>query len=270
MTFDARERSTQDGRPVEIYTFARDGATWRYTSSDRDVVVLGNTYAAQAIRRSDIESTNEKARLGLRITAPRSLEVADLYRVAPPTQAVTLVLQQYHEGDGEVATLWTGRILSVRFEGLQAEIALEPLYTSIRRIGLRRLYQRQCPHVLYGPACRVARAGFRVDGTVAGVSGQVVSVAAASAYSAQHFSGGYLEFAAAAGVTERRFILEHAGAALTLSSGASDLAVGAAVSVFPGCDHTIATCESKFSNTANFGGFPYFPTKNPFDGNPVY
>ena len=270
MSFDTQERSIQGGRPVELYTFAREGATWRYTSGDRDVVLLGNTYAARALRRSDIESTNEKARLGLRITAPRFLEVADLYRVAPPTQAVTLVLQQYHAGDGEVATLWTGRILSVLFQGLQAEIALEPLYTSIRRIGLRRLYQRQCAHVLYGPACRVVRTGFRVDGTVASVSGQVVNVSAASAYAAQHFAGGYLEFAAAAGVTERRFILEHSGAALTLSSGASDLAPGAAVSVFPGCDHTIATCTSKFSNAANFGGFPYFPTKNPFDGSPVY
>lgn len=270
MSFDDRERSTQDGRPVELYTFARDGSTWRYTSGDRDVVLLGNTYAARALRRSEIEATNEKARLGIRITAPRTLEVVDLFRVAPPTQAVTLVLQQYHAGDGEVATLWTGRILAVSFQGLQAEIAAEPIYTSIRRIGLRRLYQRQCPHVLYGPACRVARAGFRVEGTVANVTGQVVAVAAALAFADGHFAGGYLEFAAAAGVTERRFILEHTGAALTLSSGASDLAVGAAVALLPGCDHTLATCAAKFGNAANYGGFPYMPTKNPFGGDPIY
>lgn len=270
MSFDTRERSIQDGRPVELYTFARGASVWRYTSGDRDVVLLGNTYAARAIRRSEIESTNEKARLGLRVTAPRSLEVADLYRVSPPTQAVTLVLQQYHEGDGEVATLWTGRILAVSFTGPQAEIACEPLYTSIRRIGLRRLYQRQCPHVLYGPACRVQREAFRVDGTVGAVAGQVVTVAAASAYAAQHFAGGYLQFLVAAGVPERRFILEHSGAAITLSSGASDIPVGAAVSLFPGCDHSAATCAAKFSNAANYGGFPYMPTKNPFGGDPIY
>ena len=139
MSFDTRERSIQDGRPVELYTFTREGAVWRYTSGDRDRVLLGETYLARALRRTEIESTAEKARLGIRVTAPRSLEVADLYRVSPPTQVVTLLLQQYHEGDGEVATLWTGRIMAVAFQGLQAEISLEPIYTSIRRIGLRRL-----------------------------------------------------------------------------------------------------------------------------------
>lgn len=270
MSYDAREHSTQDGRPVDLYTFARDGATWRYTSGDRDVVLLGNTYAARALRRTEIESTNEKARMGIRITAPRTLEVVDLFRVAPPTQAVTLVLQQLHVGDDEAATLWTGRILAVSFQGLQAEIAAEPIYTSISRIGLRRLYQRACPHVLYGPACRVSRAAYRAIGTVGSVSGQAVIVSAAAAYPAQHFAGGYLEFAAAPGVTERRFILEHSGGAITLSSGASDLAAGAAVSLYPGCNHTIAACGSKFSNTANYGGFPYMPTKNPFGGDPIY
>jgi hypothetical protein len=48
------------------------------------------------------------------------------------------------------------------------------------------------------------------------------------------------------------------------------LAAGTTVTLFPGCDHTLATCSGKFSNTANYGGFPFMPTKNPFGGDPIY
>ena len=271
MTFEARERSTQDGAPIEIFTFARDEQRWRYTSADRDVTLAPNVFLSRPLRRTEIESTNEKARLGIKISAPRTLEVVDLYRVAPPSQAVTCIVQQYHEGDGELVTIWTGRVLGVEFAGAAAaEIALEPIFTSIRRIGLRRLYQRQCPHVLYGAACKVNRATFRVDGTVSTIVGQVVSVAAASGQPAGWFAGGYIEFATADGATERRFVLEHTGVALTLASTAFGLSVGGAVSLFPGCDHSITTCTSKFSNAANYGGFPYFPLKNPFGGDPIF
>lgn len=270
MTYDTVERSVQGGRPVELYTFARDTATWRYTSADRDVTVSSQTYLSRPISRSDIESTSEKARLGIRVRAPRTLEVADLYRVSPPTQAVTLVLQQYHEGDGQVATIWTGRILAVDFSGPAAEISLEPVYTSIRRIGLRRLYQRQCPHVLYGSSCKVARESFRSDGTVTAISGTSITVPAVSALAAGWFAGGYVEFIAEGGVAERRFILDSSGATIALASSAYGLSVGAEVKLYPGCDHSIATCASKFSNAANFGGFPFFPQKNPFNGQPVF
>jgi uncharacterized phage protein (TIGR02218 family) len=35
--------------------------------------------------------------------------------------------------------------------------------------------------------------------------------------------------------------------------------VGDTYAVYPGCDKRFATCQSKFSNAANFGGFPYVP-----------
>jgi uncharacterized phage protein (TIGR02218 family) len=243
---------------------------WRYTSADRDVTVSSQVYTARPIVRSEIESTHEKARLGMTLTVPRTLDVVELFRVAPPTQAVTCIVQKYHEGDAEVATIWSGRILSVIFEGVAARMQMEPIFTSIRRIGLRRLYQRQCPHVLYGPACKVNQTAVRVDGTAASISGLVVNVSAASALGVGWFAGGYIEYTVEGGVPERRFITDHSGAALTLSAAPYGLAAGAAVKVFPGCDHSISTCSTKFSNTANYGGFAYFPLKNPFGGSPIF
>lgn len=270
MSFDAIEKSADQGRPVELYTFQRDYQAWRYTSADRDLVIDGATYVSRAITRSSIESTPEMARSNLKITAPRDLEVADLYRISPPTLAVTLVVRQYHQGDGEQATIWAGRISTVDFVGIAAEITCDPVFTAMRRVGLRRLYQRQCPHVLYGAACRVNREVHRVDGVASSVSGAGVSVSAASAHANGWFSGGYLEYEVELGIPERRFISDHVGSSITLNTRPEGLSDGQAVKLYPGCDHTTASCTTKFSNILNYGGFPYFTTKNPFGGNPIF
>ncbi len=36
-------------------------------------------------------------------------------------------------------------------------------------------------------------------------------------------------------------------------------AVSDAFTIYPGCDLTMATCSSKFSNLAHFGGQPFVP-----------
>lgn len=270
MTFDAVEKSTQGGAPVELFTFARDTLRWRYTSADRAVTVLSATFAAAAISRSEIEAGQEIGRSAITINVPRDLPIADLYRVAPPSAPITCLVQQYHEGDGEVATLWTGRILGVEFAGAAAQIRCEPIFTSIKRLGLRRMYQRTCPHVLYGSACKVNKAAQLVAGAVDSISGFVVSVSEADAEDDGHFAGGFLEFEVAASVFERRFITDHTGAALTLATSPFGLAVGMAVNLYPGCDHTLATCNAKFSNAVNYGGFAFMPTKNPFGGDPIF
>ena len=36
-------------------------------------------------------------------------------------------------------------------------------------------------------------------------------------------------------------------------------AAGDAFTVYPGCDHTSATCRAKFNTLTNFRGFPFVP-----------
>jgi uncharacterized phage protein (TIGR02218 family) len=274
MTYDAQELSTQDGAPVEIYTFQRGTQVWRFTSADRDVVVSGDTYTKAVIRRGNVETSGELARSNLNLQTPRDFAIAELWRISPPTSRVTCLLRQYHLGDGELVTLWSGRVLNVGFEGAAADVRMEPVFTSVRRIGLRRLYQAGCPHALYsqGPGlCNVDPADHDVAGTVDAIDGFVVSVSEADALPDGHFAGGFLEWAPSAGVLERRFIESHVGAELTLSTNPLPLANGNAVTLLPGCDHTDgpAGCD-KFDNHLNHGGFKWFPIKNPFGGDPIF
>lgn len=274
MTFDAREKSAQDGKPVELYAFTRGAIVWRYTGADRDQeLVPGTVYASAVIRRSNIEQGAELNRSALKLTVPRDLPVAALFHVAPPSDAITLVLSEFHAGDpdAEVAVRWIGRILSVVFRGSDAEITLEPVGTSLRRTGLRRAFQRQCPHVLYGPRCKVDPALYRIEGEVVAVSGLTAEVAEADALDDGYFEGGFFEWEIATGVYERRFIFTHVGAELTFDSPPLGLAATDPARFYPGCDHSLGPngC-GRFNNHDNHGGTPYIPLKNPYGPEPVY
>lgn len=270
MAYDTLERSAADGRPVELYTFARSSLVWRYTSADRDLVVDTQAYSSAVIRRGGLEQGPEPVRAGLKLTVPRDFTIASLYKIAPPSDPITLVLRQYHYGDTGVAVLWQGIIKAVSFSGAEAEIELQPASGSLQRTGLRRCYQRTCPFVLYGPDCSANPAAFRVTAPAAIVSGLEVSVVAAASQSDGYYDGGFLEWLVAPGVYERRFIVSHVGVALTLDVVPLGLSAGTEVRIYPGCDHSLSTCSAKFANALNYGGMPYIPTKNPFGGDPIY
>lgn len=271
MTYAATETSIQSGRPVELYEFLNGATYYRYTSADSDVSYGGNTFTAAAIARDAIEATSETARLALNLTCARSLPVLELFSVLPPDAVVSLTVRRLHAGDGEAITLWLGRVLNVTWKPAAAEIHCESVYTSLKRVGLRRLYQKACPHALYGPGCNVSRASVVATKTVASISGAMLTLnGMVGTYVDGYFAGGYVEWERTAGQFDRRAIRSQVGGVIAIGFPFPGITVSASVYIYPGCDHTISTCDTKFSNRRNFGGMPYFPTKNPFNGTILY
>lgn len=270
MTYDAREASVQSGAPVELFEFARGSLVFRYTSADADFEFGGETFVAAPLQRGKLETSSERARNALTIQCARDFEIADFYRVAPPTDIVSLIVRRVHRDDAGVAVIWHGRVLNCDWQGSVASLRCEPVTSSLRRPGLRRSYQRGCPHVLYQQGdgmCNVVRATHSTVTTVAAVSGLTLTVAALGA---KPFAGGFVEWEVASGVIERRFIVSFSGLVLTLSQAFQGIAIADAVTVSPGCDHTQATCNGTYANGPNYGGFPFIPIINPFAGTPVY
>lgn len=268
MSFDAREKSVHAASPVELYEFRRGAFTWRFTSSQQDRVVGQVRYQAVPITRGPIERSGEMGRSSLRVRMARDIEFAAGFVATPPSEVTTLTLLRLHEGDTETAVIWLGRVLNAEWRGIEVEFNCEPVYTSLKRTGLRRLYQRHCPHALYGAGCNVAALAFRVAGTVAAVEGLRVTVPAAAGFGSGYFTGGYATWAGA-GVLEKRMITGHSLDVVTLAAVPPGLSVGQAIDLYPGCDHTLATCHGKFANSAHYGGFPFMPVKNPF-GSSIY
>jgi len=263
VSYQTLEASAQDASPIELYEFRRGGDVWRYSSGSSQETHIGYVYQPLPLRRSNIEQAGEMGRAGLRVSLPRDAQVAQGFVAAPPAEVTTLTIYRRHRGSTETVTLWMGRVLNAQWRDAEVEFSCEPVYTSLQRVGLRRLYQRNCTHVLYGSACGVSAVAYRVSGTVTVVNGNALEVPAAASYSAGHFAGGYLTWVSGS-ITEKRMITAHSGAAVTLSSVPQSLAAGMAVQLYPGCDHTLTACSAKFANAANFGGFPFMPARNPF------
>lgn len=270
MSYTGIETSIQSGRPVELYDFGNGGAHYRYTSADGDVVYGGNTYTAAPISRSAIEATSETVRTALNVTVARDLGILALFSTMPPENVVSLSVLRLHAGDGEAITQWMGRVLNVTFGNVSAEIHCESVYTSLQRVGLRRPYQVPCPHVVYGNGCNLDRTAFDAAATVSAITGATLTLSGLGSFSDGYFAGGYLEWQKSAGVYERRAVRSQIGGTVIISFPIPGMAAAAAVTLYPGCDHTLATCENKFGNHLNYGGMPCFPTKNPFDGTIIY
>jgi uncharacterized phage protein (TIGR02218 family) len=270
MSYDTQERSTQGGAPVELYEFTRGSSTDRFTSADADLTFETNLYTAATLQRSRVETTTERARNAITVRCAREFPIADLFRVAPPCDVIGLTVRRFHRGDNDPAVIWMGRVLNCEFSGSQAVLTCEPVSTSMKRPGLRRPYSRTCPHVFGSIGeglCNLDLTTVDISTSVSAIGTSTITVAALGAYS---YAGGYVSRTMPDGTTERRLILSASGLVLTLDRPFPGLAVSAAVVVVPGCNHTISTCNSVYANLVHYGGFPFIPTKNPFDGTPVY
>lgn len=269
MTFSTREGSEYDGRPIEIYTFTRGGNVWRYTSADEDQLVSGQVYKAMPIKRSNIEQTQEMARNNITITMSKTCPLLNQFRGSPPTSLISVTVRRFHEGLAEFITMWLGRVVNVKFAERDAEVRCEPVYTSLRRPVLRMRYQTTCPHVLYGGSCGVIRADYAVNGTLLTNSGSSINIGAAATFADGYFSGGYIDWENN-GDTQRRFILSHVGQRLEINLPFAGIQGGATMVLYPGCNHLLTTCNSKFNNVDNYGGQPFYGGKNPMNGSNVF
>lgn len=268
MTYTILEASVASGEPIEVYRFVVGSAVYRYTSYALPVTMtfegVPEEYLPTAIARSSIAQSQEQLKAALELRMSRDVAIADLFRDSTPAEIVLISVYRTHAGLNDFKVVWLGRVLNATFNGPEATLTCESVYTSLKRIGLRRAYQRTCPHSLYSPACGVNKAGFVQTLQVTGVAGSTVTLAGLSNYG-HHFAGGYVEFPVG-----RRPIVQQNGDQVTLPMAVRGLLVGHSADVYPGCDHTLQVCNDRFNNVDNYGGFPFIPRLNPFGNSPIY
>lgn len=261
MTYDAVESSAHGGQPVELYRFSSGTRKWLYTSADAPFVYQTETYEPYPLKRGAFRQTQELTKATLDILAARDLPFVADAMASPLVGVVVLTIYRRHRSDAEMTLWWKGRVDGVRFAGSEATIGCSPLATSLKRIGLRRPAQRQCPHALYGVGCNLTEAVWSASGALVSHIGANVTSGVFALQPNGWWVGGKILLE---GVP--RFIVGHAGDTLTLSAAVPGLAQNAGFVVSAGCDHAPATCDSKFGNALNYGGAPWFPIKNPFFG----
>lgn len=288
MTFAAYETSIDDGSPVQLFRFVYGGETAEvlaYTSHTDEITVDHGgsvgivTYSPVPIDRGNIVSNGSLDKSAVRIDMDIGTDLAELFRVYPPSNVVSLVIYQGHidDPDEEWVVVWSGRVVAARREGSSLRVSGEPVSTQMRRPGLRRHYQYGCPHALYQGQCGASKAAATSSTTVAGISGTVLTLASGweGSFDPSKFVRGHVEWTPAGKSTEYRTILRVDGDDVTISGIPNDLAVSDDIDVVLGCNHRAfaadgGDCEGLHNTLVTFGGQPWIPTQNVVNKNPYY
>lgn len=273
MTFNSRESSLADGQPVRLYEFSRGVLRWNYASCDRNVTLSNQEYRTVRGGLSDngIIQSGDPSADKLVITAPADLEVAQLFRVTPPSDEIRLVVRDMHYGDTDVVVSWVGSIKSVNWLALdRCRISCLSIEASMERPGLTDTYSRTCTAVLGDWRCKIDLEVYRVDLLPQSMTGTTVSSGTFAAYPDGWFTGGFVAWSVGSGNFDRRHIEAHQGSDLVMLGGTAGIPAGATLRVYPGCDFLIETCHGKFGNEPNFRGENKLQGESPFDGNQVW
>lgn len=278
MTYEANEISTQDGQIVSLYEFKWGETIWRYTSADQTITITQDAvdvdYEPIAIYDDGMvqggSSNND-----MTVTVQNDIPLVDLFRSTPPSGSIWLTIRRKHFGDpnDDWFVYWLGTIGNVKKGGMSdAKIIGRTILASFKRTGLRLSWSRNCPHMLYDTECRVNPDDFGVAATITAIADGVVTVDAAGGHPQGYFDGGLIRWQATIeGTFDRRSIEESPSATSFRIFGSTDrLGVGMAVTLYPGCDLTTATCDGRFNNLANHGGLEQMSGDNPFDGKNIF
>jgi uncharacterized phage protein (TIGR02218 family) len=242
----------------------RDGAVFGFTDHDRDVVVDGTLFeAAAGFTASQIQSS-----LGLAVDnfsadgALSSARITETDILAGRYDDAALELlhanwndptQFYIEARGNLGNIERkGAAFTAEFRSLAQRLN--------QRIGAS--FERSCDAQLGDARCGVdlALPAFSGAVTIVSVDGAHLFVSGLSSFARGWFTGGARQTASASYDIKAHIIEPDGSVMLELwtAQGAA-LAAGDAVTVKAGCAKNFPTCKNKFSNAANFRGFPHIP-----------
>ena len=155
-------------------------------------------------------------------------------------------------------TLFSGLFLTIKVGALASLATVANQLRYLDQPMPRNLFTLRCNHTLYDSGCGVSKASFATSGTVQ--AGTTASVIATSTAIATHVQGLILFTSGAANGIQAQVVDVNSGAVALAYPLPVLPAVGDGFKLYAGCDHTSATCQAKFSNLANFRGYPSIPS----------
>lgn len=157
------------------------------------------------------------------------------------------------------AVMFSGRVSTVDSVGeTSATISVASDLVILSANMPTNIFSPTCTHVLYDSGCKAIKGAFATNGTVS--AGSTSTVILFSGALISHMQGTTL-FTSGANTNLFGTIKSVTpGVSLTLTVPLpSQPQAGDTFISYYGCDHTLATCKSVFSNVQNFRGFPFLP-----------
>jgi uncharacterized phage protein (TIGR02218 family) len=242
-----------------------DGVIKGFTTFDRNLTLSGVTYVADgAVTPSALESTSGMA--------TDNLEIAGLLNSTELAESeIEAGLYDYARIDVYVCN-WadlTQGVVQLRRGWLGQVTIANGIYAAELR-GMHDLLQRpfgvtysaECRHDLGDSNCTINLGMVTITGSVTTVMDAAHFSDTSRTEASGQFNYGKLTWTSGANqgrsMEVKNWDLPSQTFSLWLPM-ANPIAVGDHYTVYAGCDKRFTTCQSKFSNGINFGGFPYVP-----------
>jgi uncharacterized phage protein (TIGR02218 family) len=267
MSFSDDEKSQHGGQPIHLFDFDLEGGdqpAYYYTDHYQDLTVLTHTYTAATISRGPFVASGESRRDEMTLETHEDLAVIDELLYRTPPRSATVTVRRYHGNIDNVATIWRGNIRSTHQAGRKVSIRVSSALAEMLDVTVPAVaFQTVCNHVLGDARCTVDLDSFKKSTTVSAIDDnpRIITVVSLDGAGDNVYRGGYVERTSDG---EKRLIVGQLGTVLTLVRPFRTLSTTNAVVCFQGCDHSLSTCDSKFSNSENFGGAPFVRVENLF------
>lgn len=273
----------------DLFEFRYGDKTWYFTSADKSVIHGGNTYLPMVLGRADIVDEDiDKCDTEITFPYPKQLlnansdDLQALFINKIYYKAVTVTILELYKG--ETLVIHIGRVVQPSFDDDANTMTLvsETGETQQNKNILTRKFQKTCSNKIYDRICGLNIEDWAVEITVTSISGLTVNftvnptpvldvngdpvldvggnpVTEIKSYTSNYFNRGVLY---ENGVFTT--IMSSTANSVTLGREHYGLQVNDVVKIAPGCDQTrTGPCNTIFSNTLNFMGFPNIPSVNP-------
>lgn len=232
-----------DNGPRAHWTVGLDVGSWSITVMPRPGDVIGSLPWMHAVRAGILQEATCRVDRG--------------YIYAwPDTPSLTLV-------PVGLVNVFFGRVAELDFGRSSVQININDPRELLDIDMPRNLYTAGCRYALFSPQCTLNKAAFASNVAVIGpvTSTQIITVNL-PAVADNYFALGNLVFTSGENAGLRMMIRSSVTATGVLTLIAPlpyTIAPADALTIYPGCDKAVATCDTKFNNKLNYGGFTEIP-----------
>lgn len=247
-----------------------DGTVYRFTSHDKEVIFRGETYTpcgsllSSALQTSAEFGATENMDLS-GIISSGQISRGDLW-AGRFDGADVEVWRVDWEATNNAELMAAGRCGSVQMGSTEFTFEVTTAGERLQQRPILQPYTPTCLYKLGDSRCSFNLPALQVSGSVTAIpSPNLRTVARRRMFTdtARTEADNYFQLGRLTWVTGA-----NAGISVDVKSFASDvfileqamkheIEIGDTYTVVPGCDHLFTTCDVKFSNSINFGGFPH-------------
>lgn len=231
-----------DSGPRAHWTTGFNTGSWQVTIMPRPTDTLGSLAWLPAVRAGLLQEATVQVDRGYVTAWP-----------ATPTMKLTPV--------GTV-NIFFGRTAEIDFGRSSVQININDPRELLGIDQPRNLYTAQCRYALFDTQCALNKASFAVAATVTAVGSQQNFTLGALGQVDGYFALGNAVFTSGQNNGLRGMIQSWVMSSKRMGLAVPipfTIAIGDTLTIYPGCDKSVATCTTKFNNKVNYGGFSLIP-----------